>query len=259
MKKQTCPSCKAQVDPDKTHCPSCGWQFQTEDALKKPSIVNPAPRPKIQCEVDLAITIDRTGSSNAFITGIPKTVEGILNPISAKARNIKCWLTSHGDLDEGQEIVIHTDGGPPSQTIKDLQLINFSGGGDPPEHHLDAIEFLWKKIPWTADPTRARGAILALINADTKPAKSGITAAELGQALKKSGLLFYLVCEPTPTLKDLVDGAEGMMFEISNDPDIQELQRIASELAASIVVTIGSGGTVPMNVAMDNKFKKDRK
>jgi hypothetical protein len=57
-----------------------------------------------------------------------------------------------------------------------------------------------------------------------------------------------LVCEPTPTLHDLVKSAEGLMFRITNSPDPAELQRIAAQLAASIVATVASGGTVPMTV-----------
>jgi len=221
--------------------------------------VDPAQRPKVPSNVDIAFGIDRTDSSNQFANGIPKIVAGILQPVANKAQEVKCWLVSHGDLDEGQDIVMHTDGGPPEQALEDLKLIKFGGGGDPPEHHLDAVEFLLKNIPWTADPTRSRGAIVAIVNADSKPARSGITAAELGRALKKTGILFYLICQPTPTLKELVDNAEGLIFEISNNPDIEELKQIAAQLAASIVVTIGSGGTVPMSVVTNTPPKKTKK
>ncbi|MBI4641462.1 MAG: hypothetical protein HY731_12255, partial [Candidatus Tectomicrobia bacterium] len=64
--------------------------------------------------------------------------------------------------------------------------------------------------------------------------------------IKKQGILLYLVCEPTPTLYELVHAANGMVFQISNTPDNAELQRIAVQLAASIVATIGSGNTQPM-------------
>ena len=243
-----CPSCQSQIDTSADVCPSCGWRFNTSPSKPGASIVRPATRPKIQCEVDLATTVDRTGSSERFQMGIPKTYETIVNQVRAKARSVKCWLASHGDLDEGQDFIIHTDAGTPEQAIEDIKKITYGGGGDPPENHLDAIEELLKRVPWTADPSRARGAILAFMTADTKPAKSGISAAELGKQIKDKGILLYLVCEPTPTLQELAAAAEGLVFQITNNPDPAELQKIASQLAASIVATVASGGTVPMTV-----------
>lgn len=245
---QNCPSCQAQVNASDDVCPSCGWKFNTSSGKPGSSIVRPAARPKIQCEVDLAATVDRTGSSERFQTGIPQTYEMIVSQVKAKAREVKCWLGSHGDIDEGQDFIIHTDAGTPEQAVEDIKKISYGGGGDPPEHHLDAMEELLNRVPWIADPSRARGAILAFMTADTKPTKSGISAAELGKQIKDKGILLYLVCEPTPTLQELASAAEGLVFQISNNPDPVEMQKIAAQLAASIVATVASGGTVPMTV-----------
>lgn len=243
-----CPSCQTQVGDSVAVCPSCGWRFNTSAGKLGPSIVRPATRPKIQCEVDIATTVDRTGSSERFQAGIPLTYETIVSQVKAKARSVRCWLASHGDLDEGQQFIIHTDAGTPEQAVEDIKKITYGGGGDPPEHHLDAIEALLGRVPWTADPNRARGAILAFMTADTKPAKSGLSAAAIGKQIRDKGILLYLVCEPTPTLHELASAAEGLMFQISNSPNSVELQKIASQLAASIVATVAAGGTVPMTV-----------
>jgi len=199
--------------------------------------------------VDLAVTIDRTGSSERFRTGIPLSLGIILKQVEAKARTVKCWIASHGDLDEGQDFIIHTDCGTPEQALTDVKKICdtlLGGGGDEEEHHLDGIEALSNRVPWTADPSRGRGAIVAFMTADTKPAKSGISAAALGKQIKDRGILFYLVCEPTPTLRELASAAGGLVFQISNNPDPAELQKIGDQVSASIVATIGSGGTLPM-------------
>lgn len=243
-----CPSCQQPCDASADACPSCGWRFNRTVGRPVQSIVRPAVRPKIQCEVDLATTVDRTGSSERFQTGIPKTYEMIVSQICGKARSVKCWLQSHGDLDEGQDPIIHTDGGTPDQAIQDIAGISYGGGGDPPEHHLDAVESLLNCVPWTADPSRARGAIIAFTTADTKPARSGISAAALGKEINERGILLYLVCEPTATLQDLASAAGGLVFQISNDPDPAQMQKIAAQLAASIVATVASGATVPMIV-----------
>ena len=241
-----CPSCQTQVNALVDVCPSCGWRFNTSTGKPGPSIVRPATRPKIQCEVDIAVTVDRTGSSERYQTGIPQTYEMIISQVKAKARDVKCWVGSHGDIDEGQDFVIHTDAGTPEQAIEDVKKISYGGGGDPPEHHLDAVESVLNRVPWTADPSRARGAIILFSTDDTKPAKSGVSASELGKQIKDKGILLYLVSELTPTLQELASAAEGMVFKISNNPDPAEMQKIAAQLAASIVATVASGGTVPM-------------
>lgn len=243
-----CPSCQTQINTSGDICPSCGWRFNVSIGKAGPSIVRPAARPKIQCEVDIAVTVDRTGSSERFRAGIPQTYEMIVSQVKAKARETKCWLASHGDLDEGQDFIIHTDSGNPKQAIADIKKISYGGGGDPEEHHLDAIETLFNRVPWTADLSRARGAILAFMTADTKPAKSGISAAALGKQIKDKGILLYLVCEPTLTLQELASAADGLIFQISNNPDPTEMQKIAAQLAASIVATVAGGGTVPMTI-----------
>jgi len=240
-----CPSCQSATDPAASHCSQCGWKFNGA-GVAATSLIRPAVRPKIQAEIDLGITTDRTGSSEPFQVGIPRTAEVILKQVASRARAIRCWVQSHGDLDEGQGFLLHTDGGSPDQAIADLKKIPYGGGGDPPEHHLDAIENLLRTVPWTADPAHARGAIVAFMTADTKPTRSGITARQLGEEVRRRGLLLYLVCEPTPTLHDLCTAAGGLMFQISNSPDPAELQKIASQLAASIVVSVAHGSTVPM-------------
>ena len=243
-----CPSCQTQVDASADVCPSCGWRFSASSGKPGTALVRPATRPKIQCEVNLATTIDRTGSSERFQTGIPNTFEMIVSQLRAKAREVKCWLGTHGDLDEGQKFIIHTDAGTPEQAVEDVKKISYGGGGDPPEHHLDAIEELLNCVPWTSDPSRARGAILAFMTADTKPTKSGISASELGKQVKAKGILLYLVCEPTPTLQELASAADGLVFQISNNPQPAEMQKIAAQVGASIVATVATGGTVPMTV-----------
>lgn len=245
----SCPSCQAQVDASAGVCPACGWKFNAGVGNISSSLVCPATRPKIQCEVDLAVTVDRTGSSEPFKVGIPKTLEEILQQLKAKTREVKVWLITHGDFDDGQDIIMHTSGGTPEQAIEDIKKVSYGGGGDPPEHHLDAIEFLLNKTPWTANLARARGAILAFTTADSKPTKSGISARDLGAEIKRRGILLYLVCELTPTMHELATAADGIVFQITNSPDPTELQKIAAQLGASIVATIASGSTVPMNTA----------
>lgn len=240
-----CPCCHAQMENEVRVCPECGGQIEAAAPSAPP--LRRAQRPKIQCSVDLGVQVDRTGSSAEFQSGINLALQMILAALVKKVRSVNIWLASHGDLDTGQQFVVHTDSGTPEEALEDLKGVTFNGGGDPPESHLDGIEALLHRIPWTDDPGSSRGAIVAFLTADTKPAKSGITAMKLGEQIRDKGILFHLVCQPTPTLKELADAAEGFIYPITNSPNPDEMRRVADALGASITASLASGsGTTPM-------------
>lgn len=104
----SCPSCQSNVDQAvHAECPTCGWAFSQAPQM---TAIRPATRPKIQVKVELACTVDRTGSSQHFANGIRKGVPMILDQIQAKARGLRVWLQTHGDEDCGQQSVLLTDG-----------------------------------------------------------------------------------------------------------------------------------------------------
>ncbi len=242
---KSCPSCQAPVKKKANACSICGWKF--EDPAQKTTVtINPATRPKIQVEIEQTFTIDRTASSKEFAEGIPATAEMILRHLETKTRSIKCRVQTHGDQDEGQMPMLEIDEATVDEALDAIRKVSYEGGGDPAEHHLDAIEHLFDTTPWTLDPSKSRGAIVAFLTADSKPATTGSSPTEIGKKIKDQGVLLYLVCQPSPSLKELVDAADGLMFEITNHPDPQELHKIASQLASSIVSTVGSGATTPL-------------
>jgi hypothetical protein len=243
-----CPSCQSEVEPLSGNiCPRCAWTF---DVIGAPiaTLVKPARTPKIQVRVDLVFQIDRTGSSAEFSEGIPMAAELIIKPIQAKARELRCWVATHGDLDYDEKYVLLTDNGTPEQALDDIRKISYGGGGDAAETHLDGIEQTFHTIPWTFDYS-ARGAIVSFLTADTKKSRSGVTAAELGRHVREKNLLFYAVCQETPALRELADAAGGLLFPISNAPSSETMQLIASQIAASITNTAASGGTLTMPMA----------
>ena len=221
-----CPSCQANISRISEPCPHCGWQCNTSLPENSLTIVSAAQRPKNQCEVILGTTVDRTGSTKAFSVGVPKTFAGILDRVEPKVLKMTCWAQTHGDRDEGQCEELITDGSTPEQAQKDVEQVIYGGGGPPEENHLDAIETLVHRVPWPAEPSRARGIVLAFLTADTKPTQSGKTAREIGKEIRRRDLLLYLVCQPTETLRELADAASGLIFEISNDPDPKTLDLI---------------------------------
>lgn len=257
---QPCPSCQKTVLPLNGSCPLCGWRFKAVTIpggvtipvgglsfSPNPALIHVGGPPKLQVRVDLALIVDRTGSSDAFKEGIKASSRMLVESVRAKARDLFCWVGTHGDLDEGQPFVLHTDRAPGDQAIADVQVIDYNGGGDPPEHHLDGIQSMLDTVPWNNNPLDGRGAVVAFLTADTKPAKSGITAAQLGKRFKDQEVLLYLICEPTPTLVELVDAAGGHIYPITNTPSIAEMQAISAEIAKSITdpaMRRGSG-TIP--------------
>lgn len=242
-----CPACTHKIAIEKQNfCDHCGYSFNVQQ--KPVSIINNIQRPpKMQLDIELGITIDRTGSSSLFQTGIPLTLEMILNQISIKATNPKCWLQSHGDLDFNENPILHSDGSLPEQVMEDVKKIVYAGGGDPQETHLDALENLINIIPWTLDPIKARGAIIAFMTDETKyPTKSGLTAKDISTIIKEHNLLLYFVCQPKPYLCELINLCGGMMLEITNSPDPSTLQVIAGQLSSSIVLSIQNKSSVPI-------------
>ena len=245
-----CPSCQQVAMDGSEVCEKCGWRFNSGGGATARTIVRPAARPKMPCEVELVLDVDRTGSSNEFKSGIEKAVEIIAKGIAAKARKVTVTVVTHGDEDLDEHPVVHTVAGTPEQAVTDVKSITFAGGGDPEEHHLSGIEYAFTTTPWTQDPRKARGALVAFLTDDTKPLRSGKSARQLGEEIRSRGVLLYLVCQETPTLRELAEGAGGVIFSISNDPSREELTRISSQVAASITATVGAGATVPLSATV---------
>jgi hypothetical protein len=239
----SCPSCQQVVDPGlRQRCPVCG--FDLARPQRNASIVSACNRVKLLASVHLAFTIDATGSSTAFAVGIPLSVQIICDQVATRARDVQVTIQTHKDLECGEPMVLHLDRGTPQQAQQAMKLIGFNGGGDSAETHLDAIEHLANILPWRPSG-HSRQAIVALLNADSKPLRSGRSAHDLGLELRQRGILLYLVCEEYPVLRELADAAAGMLLRISNSPDPQELRCVSEQVAASLTQVASSGGTVP--------------
>lgn len=239
-----CPICQTHVDGDS--CSTCGHKVTSAaPVITRESI----RRPKIPVDLSLVATIDRTGSSEPFKVGIPKTYRSIVQPVAAKVASLKCSVYTHGDEDEGQHPVLIADGCSHEEASSRVDTISYGGGGDPPEHHLSAVLNALQVTPWSS-VRGSRGAIVLFATAESKPLRDGRSARDLGEEVNSRGVLLYLVCQRVPRLVELCDAAGGLMFEITNDPDPAELQKVAAMLSASIVASTASGSTVPMTVTV---------
>jgi hypothetical protein len=110
-------------------------------------------------------------------------------------------------------------------------------------------------VPYSMDNHHTRGAFVAFLTDETKPDRTSATAEEIGKAVRAKGLLFYLVCQKTPTLDALVRAAGGLDIAITNNPGRAELESAAAQVSASLVATIGAGGKDPMTMPGGTRWR----
>ncbi|MCD4656248.1 MAG: hypothetical protein K8S87_01775 [Planctomycetes bacterium] len=269
MLMKICPSCMAEVREYEELCPQCGWQFttistkplktalsekknndetcidasdvRTNDAVltennsesidnKEMSQQNDETLDSSTKTLNLGLCIDRTGSSEQFQQGIYSCCKQIFEVIEQEFADIRCWMQSHGDLDYSEDIILHTDGDSPQQTLDDIRQITFEGGGDPHETHLDGIENLFRIVPWATNPANTMSAVIVFLTSETKPSKSGISAKELGAEVERMGITLCLICKPTPTLYKLCRSAKGFMFPITSSPSTEDIEQISTNI-----------------------------
>lgn len=225
-----CQSCqKNEIPADATACPECGWNF---DKNQQPaSLIGPLARPKADKTATLAITIDRTASSERFKMGCELIIKGLFEDLKKNNISPSIFLFSHGDKDSGQEVIMHTDNGTIESTVADYQAINFGGGGHPKESHLDAIGHIKNSVPWQS---KSNNMIIGIMNDESKPLISGSPPDLLGNELLQDDISLILICEVTPLLYKLAKSAGGYMIPLSNSPNLEELQIISQQLSASV-------------------------
>jgi hypothetical protein len=213
-----------------------------EDAVEPDMLMPSSGLRKVPVQVDLVFAIDRTGSSHEFAEGIRKAIPMIGEPVVGKAARVRFFLHTHGDLDCNEHPVMLVSGGSLDEVREAARHIQFEGGGDPPEHHAQALEAVLSSVDWGLPP-RSRGAIVLFTTSDSKPSPSGLSFQQIGAALAARGVLLFAVSQLEPGIRALVGGAQGMAFPISNDPSAAEMQRIATQVAASVTDSIIHGMT----------------
>jgi hypothetical protein len=223
----------------------CAWDFGTSPTPRPTTVIQPASRPKLPVDVILGIGIDITGSSGPFADGIRGNVEALLRAIEAKAASLKTTVQAHGDEDDGQFPTLVADAAPVAEAVAAVQALHFDGGGDPPEHHLNAIEQLASTLPVGAGG-RQRGALVLFTTADSKPARSGRTPEQIGAELQRKQLIVCLVGEPRTQLERVGHACGAFMFPINATPSPADMKRVAEQVAASIVASLTKGSTRPL-------------
>jgi hypothetical protein len=226
-----CPACQSPTVASSTVSPSLSR-----------SIIKPEALGKLPVRVEIAFADDITGSSGPYKErGILEAARCVLDEAGKRAAEIVCWLQAHGDSEYGQNPTLIVDRGTASDVLAALASLDYGGGGDAEETHTEAIYQLLKTIPFTADPARARGAIIAFLTDETKDTGCPLTPQELGAQVRQRGLLLYLIATATPKLQAMVNAAGGILLPISNDPDEAELRRLGAMVGKSLTMSVVTG------------------
>lgn len=244
-----CISCQSQFTASDGLCPHCGFNHHVELQASSAMLTVVKPKTRLQVDLTLAICTDRTGSSTAFSQGITMMHRAFVEPIAQKVAGLTLWHQTHGDRESDEQEIMITDGTREvARYLADAGRISFAGGGDAEETHLDGVEAILRRVPWPppADKSR-RGALVVFVNADSKPTRSGVTAAELGARVRQLGILLYVVSdEEYPCWKELVSTAGGVLLPLTNDPRIEDCQQVAAKLGQSVEMTVASGARMPL-------------
>jgi len=234
-----CPQCKSPVEENA--CTECCWSLKSVQSVYTQSALSGAA-----CQVELSLLIDRTGSGALFCRGVEQSTRMILEAVNKNVRDLRVWVQTHGDEDYQEFPKLLTKGCNASRALRAVKKIVYEGGGDREETHLSAIESALDSIDWQQSGRNTRRVMLAFVNDDTKPARSGRSAKKVGQRLREAGILFYLICQPTHALKSLSKAAGGMICEITNSPSPELMQAIAMQITGSVIHSVSTGSTVPL-------------
>lgn len=185
--------------------------------------------------LEVVLDVDRTAQSDGFSRAIYGISERLLRDAEARFHRVRVWLVSHGDLDDQQEFVLHTEGGTPQQVLADLNLIRFGGGGDVAEHHFDAVRAILDTIPFSSPSLSVQRAIVIFATGPSKPCRSGLTPAQLGSEMKRAGLIACLVGDLNPEMAKLISSAAGIFVPISLTPSKLEVEQASKQVVASLL------------------------
>jgi hypothetical protein len=255
----TCPFCLSALAADASVCHECGKPrsatISTSSLRSIPSFVRPKS-PKVPVRVQLAISVDRTGSSAPFTKGISQLCQSVFTQLGSKVADLKVSVFSHGDLqDSSQDVIQLSSRVTPEQAMMDIPSIQYGGGASADEDHLYAVDQLLQRAG-IGGTGIDRGFLLLITTDGTHPHPLGKSVQEIAQEILDRRLVLLLVGTPDlqsgsrpccPRMNALIEACSGSFFiPISNTPDAAELQAVASMVAASVTRSVNQAmATLP--------------
>jgi len=245
-----CPSCQSELDASVgTACPKCGYSVSIIPVEQSLAVcAHRAIRPG---SVKVGATLDGTGSTGAYQASIPLIFGDVLECLASLVAKLDIDVWKHGDEEYKEAPAQLVQSGSALEALAAVRSIRYGGGFDAAETHATQIERLLNVTAWGTRLVGCRNVLLAFLTDDTKPLPSGKSMRQLGAEIKDKRVKLFLVCQSTPTLRDLVDAAGGFLIEISNNPDSAEVKKVVNSLCAALTVTMsGAGGTIPMSAVV---------
>jgi len=173
----------------------------------------------------------------------------ILEAVSNSVPDLVVSVQTHGDEDYREYPELIAREGDVEEAIRAVRTIVYEGGGDGEETHLSALETALERIDGQQLQVDYRRVLLMFVNDDTKPARSGRSAAALGSMIREAGILFYIICQPTAKLAELANTAGGLLCQITNAPSVELMQAIALQISGSVIRSVASGSSLPVATA----------
>jgi len=228
-------------------CQHCGYNPQALNIAQQVSTA----KAKVPCELDIAILIDRTASSDQFSRGIKGAVALLLNLLSSKCAAVKVWLHTYGDEDFGQQPETLCAGTSVQEADEAIKRLTFGGGGDPEETHHEGLLYALRQTNWNTGPL-VRRAIVWFMTNKPKPLKNGVTPKQIGEECAQKDIALVVVSDMPDFYQEIVEAANGTfaeyLFSISNDPTPAEWQKVVHRVAASVSRTASAedDATLPL-------------
>lgn len=196
--------------------------------------------------LEVGVLVDATGSGATFSHGVPLAARVILTEVERRVGQLSVFVQTHGDEDYGERPQVVCHGADARAASAAVAAIRYEGGGDAKETHLSAIESALRRFGERPLHAAGRRVMLAFVNDETKPARSGRTPKQVGLAARELGLLVYLVCEPTRSLRAFCDSAGGLVVPISNNPTEEMMLSLARRIAGSVAYSVSMRSLTPM-------------
>lgn len=247
---RVCPECRSPMEG--ADCTSCSFSDRSLQNTYSQRSLGAS-----EISVDIFVLIDRTGSGGAFSRGVTQSCRLILDTVQKNVARLSITVQTHGDEDYQEMPCVLVSHQPVSATLRAIGNIHYEGGGDGPETHLSAVEQMLMNLSKTRHrDRRTRQAMLLFANDESKPARSGRTPTQIGQAIREAGILFYLISQPTQNLLEMKKAAGGMFYEITNYPSPELMLYIATQISKSVVHSVSVGSPFPVELAAEDLPKQ---
>lgn len=185
--------------------------------------------------VHAKFVVDATGSTGPFTTGVSKVIKSVVQEVPSRVGESHFGLHASRDRDYAETDVNLGDDLPIGDMIKNLDLIQYVGGGDEDETQIDSVLEAAKNTVW-ASGTGIRRVIVLITSSGSKNARDGSDATAAGAGLRGMGVKVIVVAPLGCNVHALAANSGGVSIPLSNDPSNDELTQVQNALTKSLSI-----------------------